>query len=283
MHALKVARRLVMISRPLFWMAALAVFAGGFLLGGADFSWAVFVAAFYCTVPMGVVVYGINDIADRESDAQNARKGDGMEGVVLQRSDMKLLAIWVTIFAVIPPVIFAATGRYLAAAAILVVLLFSYLYSVDPFRFKVRPVIDSLSNGLLWVLPMFLLGYFVDTTGFDAVWPHWQILTVIVLCTAASHAIAAAMDYEADKLVHDTTIAVALGMRGTLYFALLMFVISFYLLHEHPSIAVYTGVCAVATAAALLRPTRTVMVWLARCTVGLVLVLAAYIALRVYL
>ena len=141
-------RSLVVGSRPRFWL----YLAGPVLVGvayGAEtqaelLSLATLVLFAYFLVPANVFLYGINDVFDREADAENPKKTTGPEarwggGRLLPAAVVGSALAILPVAAVVPP----AAWPWLAAFLVL-----GAAYSAPPVRFKTTPLFDSVSNGL---------------------------------------------------------------------------------------------------------------------------------------
>ncbi|KAF8894602.1 hypothetical protein BD779DRAFT_1669082 [Infundibulicybe gibba] len=150
--------------------------------------------------PLCIIVFGINDIYDYESDIRNPRKlVNGLEGGVLAPEDHKLVllaAYGSTLFIILLAII--NQHRYNIIAVVAMVTL-GWQYSSPPLRLKEAPVLDSLSNGLIVFLA-------------------WLMLA---LCATGIHALGAATDADVDRIAGQRTIAVALGTRAATAFAAL--------------------------------------------------------------
>lgn len=163
-----------------------------------------------------LVVFGVNDIYDYESDRRNPRKiANNFEGGILDpahHSDVLNAAYFSTIF-----IIFSALVNHRrdnTLATILLVLL-GWQYSSPPLRLKEVPVLDSLSNGGIVFLAWFC-GFSFSGSSISEI-PSTSIM--LSLCTAGIHALGAVVDSEADFAAGQTTIATALGKRGAAIFA----------------------------------------------------------------
>jgi 4-hydroxybenzoate polyprenyltransferase len=244
MNAFKMVRRLIMVSRPGLWLPISAIYLGGLVLAGPQWDWPVLLGLFFCTMPIGVILYGINDIADREADAISERKAKGIMGVRVSAADVKLF-IWSGILTTLLfTAIFALTRHYASALAVLVMAVVSVLYSVPPLRFKVRPVLDALDH-VLGAFAVFLMGYFASVTGFDLHLPNQMVLIILACSTMAIYGIAALVDYDTDKAVGDRTLAVFLGKRATLVWSAVLFGICAVIAWPHNHIiGFYFGFCA---------------------------------------
>ncbi len=165
-----------------------------------------------------LVVFGVNDVYDFETDTRNARKKiDGLEGTIV---DPKYHAV-VTLAAWVATAVILATsftsGRRSNVAVVSLLLFMSWQYSAPPFRFKERPFLDSLSNGVIIDLA-YLAGYTAGGGRLDR-----RMLTlkghILGLCTAGVHALGAVVDVDADAAVGQRTIATVFGPRLALVFA----------------------------------------------------------------
>lgn len=223
--------RLIMVSRPLVWLPAMCLYLLGVQWSDAPFdSLHVWIGLVFFSLPAGIIAYGLNDVADRESDALNHRKGR-LYGVVLDALEVKIITRAALCFAVLFIGIFTLSGRYGAAAAILAISIVCAAYSLPPVRLKTRPGLDAVSNGLL-ILLIFLTGYSIETAGIPGELPPVFMVGVLLCTGAAMHIYTAALDYEADRRAGDRTVAVALGRRAALAVAAGCMAGSFWLVYD---------------------------------------------------
>jgi 4-hydroxybenzoate polyprenyltransferase and related prenyltransferases len=111
----------------------------------------------YFLFSANLLVYGVNDIFDIETDALNAKK-DGYEVRVKPSQRLRLL-LWI-IFAQLPwifvgLVVFAGSSWqqiHRPFSAFFAFLFLGIFYSSPPIRAKARPFLDSLFN-ILYVMP----------------------------------------------------------------------------------------------------------------------------------
>ncbi|MBK8464560.1 MAG: prenyltransferase [Chloracidobacterium sp.] len=204
-------RFLLNVSRPRFWFYIFGPYIVG-LIAGADFPQQLYSPIFllygiYFTLPANLLIYGVNDIYDYETDKLNEKKA-GYETLVSPDLRPKLwLAIFLTNFAFID--IFFH-GNFSVIVSGICFLFFSVFYSAPPIRAKTKPFLDSAFN-VLYVLPG-AFGYSLITGEF----PPAAIIVAAGLWTAAMHAYSAIPDIEADKDAGLKTIATVLGPLGTL-------------------------------------------------------------------
>jgi 4-hydroxybenzoate polyprenyltransferase len=210
------------LSRPRFWL-----YLGGPVIVGATYAAGsvgelftpVTVALLvFFTVPANVFLYGINDAFDADVDEANPKKDDKE---VRYRDD-----IWVVMAVVMSG---ALGGLYIflvppvGAQVLALWYLLAVEYSAPPLRFKTKPLLDSVSNGL-YILP--------GVIAFTAVAGELPPTLAIAggwLWTMGMHTFSAIPDIEPDREAGIQTTATVLGKRRTY---------------------VYCGLCWVAAAAA---------------------------------
>ena len=206
-------KRLLLISRPIFYLPVILTYLCGVLYSGAQ-NWLAFLVFSILVVPLlCLVTFGLNDIYDIDSDIINLRKG-GVYGAKLSKYEIPKLLSYLVFASLICLVAFLILGLYAAALTLAAVIGISFAYSVPPIRLKSRPIIDSLSNGLAVVL-IFLCGYWsvmIANTNL----PKISLLASIFLISSTLHAIFAVVDYDTDKQLHEMTIAIYLGKTKTI-------------------------------------------------------------------
>ena len=136
----------VQAARPGFWLTTIWFYvmavAGRTVFDRAEF----WLGLVYVTFPLGVLIYGWNDVVDFETDRFNPRKGTFLFGA---RGTPERLARlpWQIAFVQAPFAIlftFLLGLRALAWFAALIVI--AALYNRRPFAFKARPGLDVLSQ-----------------------------------------------------------------------------------------------------------------------------------------
>jgi 4-hydroxybenzoate polyprenyltransferase len=151
----------------------------------------------------------------------------------------------------------------------------AWLYSVPPARLKERPPLDSIANGVGYFLLPFAMGY---SLGADVrtIPSRYYFLT---LCVCGIHALATALDYEADRAAGHRTLAVVTGRRGAAAFAFAAFFITWLNVEfQTPAVHIYIVACTIATLIAALLPRERVI--LAACaTIFVGFLIAAFIDL----
>lgn len=206
------------VSRPLGWLIAPLVFFIGLFYSGAELTLLPMLQALLLSFPYCIILYGINDIYDYESDKLNPRKKPIELNSERIYSIKKVSAI-VALLLIISSLLTLDISNI---AAMVSLLFLSYHYSATPLRFKERPPLDSFSNGALFFI-VFAIGFSFGKTVFE-IPPK---IYFVALCVMGIHSFSTVMDYSADKKAGHTTFAGALGKRTASLFALVVFVSSF--------------------------------------------------------
>lgn len=227
-------RFLVRISRPRFWIYVFGPYLIGLAAGASSrsdlLSVSVIAFAIYFLFPANLLIYGVNDIFDFETDKLNPKKRE-YEALV-EPSDRRglLFAILVTNLPFILSVFFL---NGVAKIAILGFLLLSIFYSAWPIRAKAIPIVDSIFNALYFLPGIFSYG--ILTGGL----PPVTAMIAALLWTMAMHAYSAVPDIQADKEAGVETIATLLRREGTLFFCSACYLLS--AIFAFPHLGVFAG------------------------------------------
>ena len=217
---LDLLREVLASSRPLSWVNTAYPFAAAYVLvtGGVDT--VLVVGALWFLVPYNLLMYGVNDVFDYESDLRNPRKG-GVEGVVLDRS-VHRLTITLAVVGNLPFVGYLLVVGDAVSALVLAVSVFAVVaYSAPVLRFKERPFLDSLTSSTHFVSPAVLglaLAHAPVTTGTVAA------VLGFFLWGVGSHSFGAVQDIEADRAGGIGSVGTVLGAASTVRFAALAYV-----------------------------------------------------------
>ena len=211
-------REIIKSSRPVSWVNTAFPFAAGYLFVGGVVDWRLLVGALYFLIPYNLLMYGINDVFDYESDMRNPRKG-GIEGAVLAKRLHKPI-IWASVLSnVVFVVPLLLGGDWLAAVVLAAVLFLVVAYSAPVLRFKERPVLDSLTSSAHFAGP---LVYALVLVGWPAA--ATPVVVAFFLWGMASHAFGAVQDIIADREAKINSIATVFGARNTVRFAFALYV-----------------------------------------------------------
>jgi 4-hydroxybenzoate polyprenyltransferase len=223
---LRISRPPLWIALPLVFLMGLAYAQHGLTDSSFHFTPLIILQLFLLSFPICLYTFGLNDIYDHESDRINPRK-NGIEGVRLETQHHKMVRT----------AAFSAGFLFLSTAAAtqnpaniffaVTILCLSCVYSVPPWRLKVRPPLDVISAGILGFLAPFAMGYsFAD----DATAIPFQAY-YFTFCVMGFHAFSTIMDHDVDKQLGDRTFAVAYGKRAAALFPAVVFLYSLFIVN----------------------------------------------------
>jgi 4-hydroxybenzoate polyprenyltransferase len=198
-------RFLLQVSRPGLWSTTALFYLmplGHWTLFRSGAFW---IGLFYVLFPLGLILYGVNDIADAQADRYNPRKGTflfGSQGAAVQLASLRWqiavvqLPFLIFFLVVIGPRILWWFALLLAAVGI---------YNAPRFGCKARPPFDVLIQAsylLVFVLSSWLNGV-----------PQlpWQAFVFGALFAMHSHIFGEVMDIAPDRLVGRRTTATTIG------------------------------------------------------------------------
>jgi 4-hydroxybenzoate polyprenyltransferase len=232
---MKDLRFLLRVSRPRFWFYLFGPYLVGLAAGAGSASNRFYpeIALFglYFLISANLLVYGVNDIFDYETDRLNEKK---VEYEALVTPEKRRL-VWVSIAVTSLP-FFALLPLLNSVAAILLAafVLLSVFYSAPPVRAKAIPFLDSAFN-VLYVMPG-LFAYSMITGDFPPVW----VVVAAGLWTAAMHAFSAIPDITSDTDAGVSTIATELGRGWTHFFCAACYIVaSFICIAAESPIAIF--------------------------------------------
>ncbi|WP_250446401.1 prenyltransferase [Actinotalea sp. C106] len=209
-------RQLTLSSRPLSWVNTAYPFAAAYVMVTREVDVALVVGTLFFLIPYNLLMYGINDVFDYESDLKNPRKG-GVEGALLDRRLHRTTLLAATLLPV-PFVVWLVAIGSPSSWLVLAGSLFAVVaYSAPRLRFKERPVLDSLTSSTHFASPAL---YGLVLAGEPIGRGTWLILAAFFLWGVASQAFGAVQDVKADREGGISSIATVLGPRTTVRFAL---------------------------------------------------------------
>jgi 4-hydroxybenzoate polyprenyltransferase len=204
-------------SRPFSWINTAYPFAAGYLVAtGGRVDVALVVGTLYFLGPYNLLMYGVNDVFDYESDLRNPRKG-GIEGALADPATARAThrrILWACALTNVPLVVWLLALGDLAAGLVLALVVFLVVaYSAPVLRFKERPFLDSATSSMHFVGPLLYALVLVGADlGARTVWP---VLVGFFLWGAASHAFGAVQDVRADREAGIGSVATVVGARAT--------------------------------------------------------------------
>jgi chlorophyll synthase len=267
---------LVQVSRPLLWPVLPMVYYLGMHAAGSRMTLLAAVQLALLTMPMNLIGCGLNDLYDIESDRRSARRR-AIWGAVL--GEQHRSSIWRACGAMVVLLIASsfATRNTWNIAATCGMLVVAWAYSVPPLRFKERPPLDSIANGLGYFLLPFVMGYSLGSNPAAMPLRYW----LLALAVCGIHALATAADFDADKAAGHRTFAVAFGRRSAAIFAAATFLTALAVGgFSSPAVDIFLTMGGVAAAAAAIVPTdRTISVSCVTIFVGFIIAAVCHIAL----
>ena len=192
---------LVQTARPGFWLTSMWFYvvpvAGRSVWDRAEF----WLGLVYVSFPLGVLIYGWNDLVDFETDRFNPRKGTYLFGA---RGTPERLARlpWRIAFVQVPfAILFTRLLGPKALAWFAVLIGVTALYNCRPFAFKGRPGLDVLSQA--GYLLVFVLASWLNHV------PQvpWFTFLFGALFAMHSHLFGQIMDLEPDRRAGRRTLA----------------------------------------------------------------------------
>jgi 4-hydroxybenzoate polyprenyltransferase len=173
---------------------------------GVFSSWTFWLGMLYFTLPVGLLVYGWNDLSDAAIDHQNPRKGGRLWGPASAEEELARLPLVIALLQ-LP---FVAIFTYQEGPRFLLwfagLLFANLLYNAWPFRFRARPVLDLLNQNAY--LGVFVLSGWLN----DAPALPWSTILFGSLFAMLSHLFGQIMDYPVDQAKGRRTTAVVLGL-----------------------------------------------------------------------
>jgi lycopene elongase/hydratase (flavuxanthin-forming) len=160
----------------------------------------------YVTLPLGLLIYGWNDLADVDTDRFNPRKGTFLFGA---RGSLEQLGRLPFQIAVVQ-VIFLAAFWHLEGARILfwfaALLAFTVIYNLPRYGFKSQPPFDILNQA--GYLLVFVLSSWLN----HAPQLRWPAMLFGALFAMHSHVFGEIMDIEPDRRSGRRTTATLIGV-----------------------------------------------------------------------
>ena len=177
------------------------------------------IGSLFFLIPYNLLMYGVNDVFDYESDLRNPRKG-GIEGALLDPKYHRPTLITASSLAAPFVVYLLAVGSFESSAWLLLVLFSVIAYSIKGLRFKEIPFLDSITSAMHFVGPMW---FGLALAGADLNQTIVLISASFFLWGMASHAFGAVQDVKADRAAGIGSIATTIGSRQTVILAMCMY------------------------------------------------------------
>lgn len=213
-------KKILLVSRPISWLNTAFPFAAGYLVAGGVIDLRFIIGTLYFLLPYNLLMYGINDIFDYESDIRNPRKG-GIEGMKEEKKLHPL--IWKSALISNTPflVFLFASGDVVSGIVLAVLTFFVVAYSIVGLRFKEKPVLDSVTSSIHFVGPLI---FALSLTEFSS--QAMPYVVAFFLWGIASHALGAVQDIIPDRQGKLASIATFFGARLTTWFAFVLYFVA---------------------------------------------------------
>ncbi|MCS7076465.1 MAG: UbiA family prenyltransferase [Bacteroidia bacterium] len=229
---------LIKTSRPFLWVNTAYTFGFSYIMAALSFKLEgtvpynlltiiqqpfFVVSLFFFLIPYNIILYGVNDVFDYETDLKNARKLEtNLEGKVLSPEYHSFILWTSAMLAIIFGIIYTLYLDFnlIVYTSLLVVAL---AYSVKPIQLKGRPFWDFISSSFHYTISAFFaLYYFYDarqfhiSQGIEVEYVSLWCLLPLFVWGFSSHILGAIPDMAADKNAGLRTTAVVLGKRLSL-------------------------------------------------------------------
>lgn len=208
---------IIKISRPSWWITTAAPFVAGYaVVQGMTFSWPLAIGTLYFLTAYNLLMYGVNDVFDYESDIRNPRKTN-----VLAKTKHYPLLGAILLTNVPFWLYFMLVGSWASGIFFALIVVMALAYSVKQLRFKEVPVLDSITSAFHYTSP-FIFGV-LFAGGIDLWLPAWL---AFFLWAMGNHAFGAVQDIKPDREAGIASIATKLGAERTLAFVLSLYIVA---------------------------------------------------------
>jgi len=199
------------ISRFRFWIYTGGTYVVGFALGMenwlAFFEPVYYLYLFFFFFPANILIYGVNDYWDEETDRDNPKKSE-REHKLAPHERQLLVRILLVCGAFSLALLFIQDSP--ERLIFLIFLFLAYFYSAKPLRFKEVPILDFASN-MLYIMPG-IFGYYLAAGHYP---PAFYVVAGF-FHIAAMHLFSAIPDIEYDRHAGIRTSAVVFGKKVSL-------------------------------------------------------------------
>ena len=227
---------IVLSSRPISWINTAFPFAAAYLLVFQRIDPLLIIGTLYFLFPYNLMMYGVNDVYDYESDLRNPRKG-GVEGALVPPRLHKPILYSVALINVpLVVVLLLMMNNVTSQLFVLLIVFMALAYSIPFLRFKERPALDSITSSFHFVSPMVLVlllaGWKPEYVAYVAAFFAWGM---------ASHAFGAVQDIVADRKARIASIATVCGAANTTRFATILYALASFILILQGGVTVWVG------------------------------------------
>ena len=217
-------QRLLNISRTRFWIYVLGTFVVGVIAAGdprllnTETMLVLLVLFVFFSFPANLLIYGVNDIYDYETDKHNPKKIEYEE--LVGPKDQSMLWKWIAVVT-LPFVVVSLWMPAYAIAALFIFLFTAIYYSATPIRAKAKPPLDIIFSSIIYISPA-VIGFF--TTGNTNI--SWLAILGGLLWAMAMQTYSAVPDIASDTQGGVKTLATLLGRNAALWFCLIAYALA---------------------------------------------------------
>jgi 4-hydroxybenzoate polyprenyltransferase len=224
------------VSRPLLYPLIPILFLLGYQAGGgvvADLRPLDILFVLALTWPVAMILYGINDVYDYDTDSRNKNRRH-IDGAIVAPLEARQVWRGVSVAMLLLMSVGVLAHGWFGALFATSILIASISYSVPPLRIKTRAGLDVIFSGCLYVTVMYSAGYAV---AYPDSWPPAEAW-LLALFAVAFHALGTLRDYTADQVTNNATFAVVYGPRATALLVTALSVLGVVLWYLHRGIDV---------------------------------------------
>lgn len=213
-------KELLVVARPFWWVNTCAPFVASYFIIAGRVDWTLFVGVLFFAFGYNLMMYGINDIYDYESDILNPRK-TGVDGSVLAKTKHPSLWRWILLVN-IPLITWLYVVGNLPSNLWLTFMLFMVVaYSQKGLRFKEIPLLDSFTSSFHYTSPFIYGGLLIGAA--ELFLPAYIAFFVWVM---ANHVFGAIQDITPDRKANIRSVATELGASKTIVLVLTGYVVA---------------------------------------------------------
>ncbi len=226
-------------SRPRFWIYLLGPYLIGLIIWGGftSINTVATLLSFqtvrfflYFSYPANLLVYGINDIFDYQTDKLNEKKS-GYEDLIHPEQQKHLRAT--IIISNLPFLLLSILPNAPSYLWLFIFVISALQYSAPPLRAKAKPLLDTIISALVYIAPGYV-GYYISWwNDFD-----WMAFAALLFWNMAMHAYSAIPDITADTQAGIQTVATRYGKNGTLWFCIICYLLALIL--SMPSLWIFS-------------------------------------------
>ena len=196
--------QVIKIARPGFWPTHLWFYLLPFATRDMFAFPAFWLGCAYVCFPLGLLLYGWNDLGDFETDRENERKDSWLFGAKPSGRMRAKLPVWIAGFQVPFVVLLIWFGGWRMLVWLIAVILVNFTYNT--LKFKAMPLLDLL-NQVGYLLIFVLASWLCDVPQLSM-----PAMAFSALFAMQSHLFGQLMDIECDKASGRRSTAVVLGV-----------------------------------------------------------------------